>query len=296
MPKSDTSIKELRIPGKEPSEMVQKYGHLEGTVTYKAPSGITFLDMSKEFILQEDPNKRYRLIGTAPRGTIKRPVVKDEHDNRVRINNTTDWPWRVNGLCTITYPDKVILIGSGTMVNRHHVLTAGHVVYDPTHGGWATSIQFTAALNETTLPYGSALSTTLLSFTGWTANNDADWDMGMIILNTELGDQTGWMGVIVEDDINLAGHDITIAGYPGDKGGQQMWAATGGIGQVNTNQIFYYAYTKGGQSGAGVFGTWEGFSGEHQCATHTRGPNGVPNTGCRVTGDKYKTIKDWLTK
>ena len=53
-----------------------------------------------------------------------------------------------------------------------------------------------------------------------------------------------------------------------------MWAATAPIASVADHQIGYDAYTKGGDSGAGVYGVWAGFDFEHVCADHVAGPNG----------------------
>src|SRR3954471_7312734 len=116
-------------------------------------------------------DKRFRLVSTgeAPRlELLEAGPLAAGTDNRVRITNTTAWPNSVHGHVIITYPDQKQYIGSGTMVNKHHVITAGHVVFSKANGGWATSIQFNAAQNDATLPFGSAFATYLFSFKGWT--------------------------------------------------------------------------------------------------------------------------------
>jgi V8-like Glu-specific endopeptidase len=260
--------------------------------SYMAPAG--------KYLLREEPDKRFRILGTAPAGSVKalrRTQMRDASDNRVRITSTTVWPYSVHGHCIITYPDQKQYIGSGTMVNKHHVLTAGHVVYSKDNGGWATSVQFNAAQNDSTLPYGSAFATYLFSFKGWTESHLRDYDMGMLILDRDLGNSTGWLGLIATSDGNLSNHQITVAGYPGDKGGQQLWAATAPIVSVADNQVSYDAYTRGGDSGAGVYSIWDGISMEHVCADHVAGPNGIPNTGCRLAQDKFnRIVNEWLTK
>lgn len=218
-------------------------------------------------------------------------------DNRRRVDNTTVWPNAVHGHLIITYPDKKVYIGSGTMVNKHHVITAGHVVFSKANGGWATSIQFNAAQNDGTLPFGAAFAKLLLSFKGWTDSQNRDYDTGMLILDRDLGNRTGWMGLINTSDGNLSNHSITVCGYPGDKGGQQMWEATAPIVSVAGHQIAYNAFTKGGDSGAGVYGTWPGVSKEHICADHVAGANGIPNTGSRLAKDKFdRIVGEWFPK
>jgi len=260
----------------------------------------TYVDPAKKYVLVEEADGRFRLVDTARRAKVTlRPKaeVMAAADNRVRITNTTAWPNRVHGHCIITYPDKKQYIGSGTMVNKHHVLTAGHVVFSKANGGWATSVQFNAAQNDSTLPYGTAFATYLFSFKGWTDSGQRDYDTGMLILNRDLGNQTGWMGLITTSDGNLSNHQITVSGYPGDKGGQQLWAATAPIVSVADRQIGYNAFTKGGDSGAGVYGLWQGINLEHVCADHVAGPNGVPNTGSRLAKNKFdRIVNDWFPK
>jgi len=262
----------------------------------------TYVDPAKKYVLVEEPDKRFRIVRTAAVGKVRLlSRAKDEAmaptDNRVRITNTTAWPYRVHGHVIITYPDQKQYIGSGTMVNRHHVLTAGHVVFSKANGGWATSVQFNAAQNDGTLPFGSAFATLLISFKGWTVSQLRDYDTGMLILDRDLGNRTGWMGLITTSDGNLSNHQITVAGYPGDKGGQQLWAATAPIVSVSGHQISYNAYTKGGDSGAGVYGLWQGINLEHVCADHVAGPNGVPNTGSRLARDKFdRIVNEWFPR
>jgi glutamyl endopeptidase len=260
----------------------------------------TYIDPKHRYVLVEEPDKRYRIVGQDPVGRVtpraKAKAPQAGQDNRVRVNDTTTWPNCVHGHVIITFPDNNQYIGSGTMVNKHHVVTAGHVVYSKSNGGWATSIQFNAAQNDSSVPFGSAWATRLVSFSGWTNDGDEEWDIGMLILNEDLGNETGWMGLISTADNNLSEHQITVSGYPGDKGGQEMWAAAAPIVGVQSEQLQYDAFTKGGDSGSGVYGVWQGIAGEHVCAAHTLGANGIPNTGTRIASDKFPVMVSWMTQ
>jgi V8-like Glu-specific endopeptidase len=156
-------------------------------------------------------------------------------DNRVRVVNPSPWHWRVHGHLEMSFPNGKVYIGSGTMVNKHHVLTAGHCVYSPRDGGWATSVIFQAARNDGNVPFGSVNATRLLSVTGWTNNNDARYDMGMLILNRDLGNHTGWKGIITGPNKILNRHRVNVSGYPGDKGGRQMWTMADVIKSVHAD-------------------------------------------------------------
>ncbi|MBM3301483.1 MAG: hypothetical protein FJY85_16210, partial [Deltaproteobacteria bacterium] len=134
------------------------------------------------------PDGRYRLEAAVPEVVIGR-------DDRVRVVSPTAWPYRVHGHMEMQFPNGQWYIGSGTIVNRHHVLTAGHCVFSKKDGGWATTVRFSPAQDEAITPYGVNIAVRLLSVNGWTSNEDSNWDMGMLILGTELGNQTGWFGV-----------------------------------------------------------------------------------------------------
>jgi glutamyl endopeptidase len=299
-PLGEAEFKLTRATGDSVSTGAYRPGRAAAAAAPQFPA--TYVDPAKKYVLVEEPDGRFRLVDTGRRAKVTllakaKAGAMAGPDNRVRITNTTAWPNRVHGHCIITYPDKKQYIGSGTMVNKHHVLTAGHVVFSKANGGWATSVQFNAAQNDSTLPFGSAFATYLFSFKGWTDSGLRDYDTGMLILNRDLGNQTGWMGLITTGDGNLSNHQITVAGYPGDKGGQQLWAATAPIVSVAAFQIGYNAYTKGGDSGAGVYGLWQGINGEHVCADHVAGPNGIPNTGSRLAKNKFdRIVNEWFPK
>ena len=258
----------------------------------------SYIDPRWGYDLVQEPDQRWRIVAKRaerPGMLLAFPEAKlTDGDNRVRITNTTVWPWTVQGHMIMTFPDGSQYIGSGTMLYRHHVLTAGHCVYSASNGGWASSVQFNAAQNDGTLPFGSAWATLLASFNGWVSSGLRDWDMGILVLNEDLGNSTGWMGIISTSDGNLMNHQITVAGYPGDKGGQQLWASTNPIVGVLAQLVSYNAYTKGGDSGAAAYGLWQGVDLEHQAADHVAGPDGIPNTGCRVSADKFQPIVDFI--
>jgi V8-like Glu-specific endopeptidase len=215
-------------------------------------------------------------------------------DDRTRVPQPQVWPYAVHGHLQMTFPNGAHYIGSGTMVGRHHVLTAGHCVYSREDGGWATQMTFEAARNLDDRPFGTQSAIRLMSVTGWTEKGSSDFDMGMLILGDQLGDRTGYMGVITGPDAMLQRYRVNVTGYPGDKGGTTLWTHADAIKAVAAERLLYDIDTMGGQSGSGVWSSWNGHSGEKVCSIHTTGQSSG-NGATRISRRKFDRIVDWLT-
>jgi glutamyl endopeptidase len=251
---------------------------------FQSPSPL--IESISPYQLERTTDGRYRFV----------PEVIIGPDNRIQITNTTAWPYPVHGHIIMTFPNGSTYIGSGTMINRHHVLTAGHCVHSKSDGGWATNVQFNAAQNDASLPFGSAFATRLLSVNGWSDDANSDYDFGMLILGSELGNQTGFFGIIsFGSDSELTSSKVNVTGYPGDKGGRQMWTHADAIKRVQSEQFFYDIDTVGGQSGSGVWSTWAGHSGEKIAGVHTTGSSSG-NGATKLSRWKFDKIVEWFQK
>jgi V8-like Glu-specific endopeptidase len=129
------------------------------------------------------------------------------------INNTQDFPWRMNVKLVCHFVDQNGIdrwfVCSGTMADAETILTAGHCVYARSPNGinifdWAQEIyvyagwdgvgnQFSAP-DDIINPYGYAFGHYFLTFTGWSQDGNFDWDMGLIRVNRGVGMMTGWYG------------------------------------------------------------------------------------------------------
>ncbi|MCV9385990.1 trypsin-like serine peptidase [Reichenbachiella ulvae] len=193
-------------------------------------------------------------------------------DDRKRINQTTSWPYLTHGHMVIKFPNNKVYIGSGTIVNKHHVITAGHCVFSKRDGGWAKSVMFYPAQNDNYLPFGGIPVVKLWSVKGWTEKSDTNWDFGMLILNEEIYKKTGHLGIIAyRDHRKLLRHRVNVTGYPGDKGGRQMWTHADIIKSTSNQRVIYDIDTMGGQSGSGVWSKFDNYKPYHVCAIHTTG-------------------------
>jgi V8-like Glu-specific endopeptidase len=218
-------------------------------------------------------------------------------DNRVRINNTSVYPWRANASLLITAADGSQWIGTGWFIGPHTLMTAGHVVNIrgsgvPGRDGWVRRIQVMPGRNGATLPYGSVTSSSFRSVVGWTssASGDENYDYGAIILPNNLGNTTGWFGFGVYADADLKKSTGNIAGYPGDKPAGQLWYDARRIDSVNSRKVYYDIDTAGGQSGSAVYRIVNGQ--RYAFAIHAYG-GATTNSGTRIITPVYNNMVAW---
>lgn len=96
------------------------------------------------------------------------------------------------------------------------------------------------------MPFGYAYATSIAAPQGWTDNESSDYDWGVIKLNTNIGEKTGYFGVYWTV-LSLKVNNVDITGYPGEKNGT-MWKKNGDITTSSTYRISYTIDTTGGQS------------------------------------------------
>lgn len=219
-------------------------------------------------------------------------------DDRIRVEATEAWPYSAHGHMIMRFPNGQVYIGSGTLVDQHHVLTAGHCVYSAADGGYASEIIFNAGQDDAHLPFGPARAVRILTVPQYEENEDVNFDMGMLILDRNVGaaDQAGFYALkAIETSEELHMLRVNVTGYPGDKDdGQQMWTHADIIKNVSAERFGYDVDTFGGQSGAGVYTLIDGL-GETVVGIHTTGsPSG--NGATRLTPEKLQIILGWISQ
>lgn len=239
---------------------------------------------SKE--LQELLKKDEEELGPLPESVIG-------VDSRTRVQPPFKFPYTAICSLRIAASDGQRFIGTGFFVGPRVVLTAGHCVYMHDHGGWADTIEVIPALDGSSRPYGSVVCGHFHSLKGWTKNKKSGYDYGAIILpeNSALGQKTGWFGFCYHSsDKYFKNLPITIAGYPGDKGGNQQWGMSGVCTGVTDGgrKIAYTIDTFGGQSGSPV---WEVKNNSYYAkAIHTTGSSKT-NYATRINKNIFDLVK-----
>jgi len=243
------------------------------------------------------PNtSKLRDIGEASFGPPP-PRAETVHgpDDRVKITNTSVYPWRVHASLLITAADGSGWIGTGWFIGPHTLMTAGHVVYIKNSGvpgrdGWVRSIEVMPGRNGSALPYGKVTSKNFRTVTGWANNGDENFDYGAIIIPTNLGNTTGWFGFGVYSDATLLASVGNISGYPGDKPAGTQWYDAHRIASVNARKVYYDIDTFGGQSGSGVYRITS--AGRFGIAIHAYG-GATTNSGTRIVTPVFNNMVAW---
>lgn len=174
------------------------------------------------------------------RGRRKATLCLEVLDSRLTPSlsavSSTAYPFSAVVSVEATFPHggpgngPVYMHGSGALIDRFHVLTAGHMVYDASYGGFATSIVVTPAESGTYAPFGSARMVWERVYTNWEVyssqhpgqTGQGATDVGLVTLDQAIGDRTGWFGMYYQNTNNpgqlngiYGNMSLNTAGYPG---------------------------------------------------------------------------------
>lgn len=219
-------------------------------------------------------------------------------DDRVRIDDTTTFPWSTICKLYIVAADDTQWIGSGAIIDEFHVLTCGHCVYLHDHGGWASEISVIPGMAWDYEPFGRAYATLMRSYSGWVDDQMEEHDWAVLTLDSTIGSQTGWMGRSTADASDPMYTDIlNTAGYPGDLdyGGYIYFDSDLGE-DANEYLHWFWMDTAGGQSGSPVW-IYDGENRYIISIVAYEYENGTyANFGTRLDQDKYDRINTWLSE
>lgn len=177
------------------------------------------------------------------------------NDDRVRITQTQNVPWRRICALRITFPSGSTFRGSGFLIGPRAVATAGHCVYMHNQGGWATKVEVIPGCNGATRPFGQVESRSFRSVTGWVQNRKPESDYGCIVLPSGAfaGKGLGTFGFAAFNAPTLLAQSAVVAGFPGDKPFAEMWGMARRIKTVTEKTLIYDIDTVGGQSGCPAY-------------------------------------------
>ena len=148
------------------------------------------------------------------------------------ITQRTVAPYRSVCLITCEWSNGTATRASGVVVGPNDVLTAHHVVYDATHGGYPTSVSIAPAADTT--PYDAPLGswTDVISIDTRSANwdaygnnllgpDEAQYDLALLGLRSAIGTTTG----VIEASPRGSDGTAMMVGYPGRGTGMMAQSA-----------------------------------------------------------------------
>ena len=215
--------------------------------------------------LKAKPRIHVPLPQTRPQELYEPTTVFPPEDRR--IFQDTAYPW-----CTVGRVDTPGGTCSGAMVGPRHMLTCSHGIQWNSDGtaGW---VKFTPAYFDGAFPpFGDAMGTRVYSMKKVDGSDGIDRDEGrsdyvVVILNSRLGDVTGWMGSRSYSDSWDDQPFWSHIGYPADLTSAKRPTFQASISldgaffdSDSRKRIFHQGDVWPGQSGGPFFGWWKGES------------------------------------
>lgn len=262
----------LFLSSMTPSHSLISSSFYDNTVCEKASNENFDIQTSTEYIQQEvDESTQQRIIIGG--------------DDRTRISNTRDWPYRGTVYLQAMFSTGEKRLGTGFMMGPNLLVTAGHAVYDDVTSDkkfnpeFAVEVNVYAGINgEKPKPeylyYAESKVISIQKEYYETKHENYDW--AVIELDRNLGDETGIYGKI--ENWYEKGSSIYSYGYPDsddDELKRTMWEAHGTItGKKDSLYLSDIDNTRG-QSGSPIFMTHK--NGEIYVCGILIGENNVTN-------------------
>lgn len=194
--------------------------------------------------------------------------------------------------------------GTGFMIGPSAVATAAHVVYNTEYGGdnFIESGTVFPAHADNSNPYGSSDIIGVVVYDAWTDDNNGEYDWAIIELNSNIGDNVGWLGLRYQGS-SYNGTDISVNGYPKyvdiDNDGDEditeiMYRSNGTISSSYTRLLRSVDTNTGGGMSGGPIYINSGSSGYTAIAIHSGSSKTTSgskfNLFVRITQDVYNDL------
>jgi glutamyl endopeptidase len=226
--------------------------------------------------------------------TVGRLGIPFPPDSRRRVAQTTQAPWSAIGLVSAHMPNGRVLEATGFVIDSRYVLTAAHAVYNPVHGGNATSVSFQCARNANQTPFGSVGAASWHRPAEYPAGG-VPYDYCLIRLAAPLPSEVTRYRLRAATDRELESGEYQIAGYPDDKApDNSMWYDSGRLlNPPNPRILRYRISTAPGQSGAAV-STFLDTQATSVVGIHSgRAEDSSCNEAVRLTEQVINQIYEW---
>jgi glutamyl endopeptidase len=229
-------------------------------------------------------------------------------DSRVMVADTSTIPWRCICHLEVEYEVGPVGFGTGFLIGPKSVLTAAHVIVNPSKNKRARRIRVIPGRNGTTAPYGYFVS----DFGDckvpdrWLRHGDnqpdaAASDFAIIPIPDDFktegkptAERLGYFGLKCFKETDVASKAemlfVNNAGYPYGT----LWYNAGRVRKMEKTYVEYMVDTEGGQSGSPVYFFDEEKNQRFVIAVHTTGD--FVNRGLRITPEVFQTIREWAER
>ncbi len=234
-------------------------------------------------------------------------------DDRIEVDNER-YPFTSIGRVWTLWSNGSETSASGAVFGQRHVITAGNAVYDASRGGWASQVYFSPGQDGNALfdpiyatsfrrsdeqIYGEARAESMTTFNGWINDTNAEFNMGFLELDRNIGTYTGWMGWgYNNNDSFFQGSIANHAGYPGDRspGEYDQWFDSGVISSVSTNVISSNSIDNAAGQNGGPLWLYFSDTGERTVYGVSGSFRGsVPDNGfTRITRPRFETMQNMI--
>jgi V8-like Glu-specific endopeptidase len=217
-------------------------------------------------------------------------------DDRQQITDASGYPDRVVGWLWSQAQDDSWSTCTATLIGPFTAVTAAHCVYVHDKGGWIKQMLFIPGVTDPeSAPFGTydwenvnILKGFIDNYDGTNYGSAMPWDLAVITLAEDAGNQLGWLGFRVDDAADWAAR---LIGYPGDKPDGTMWSNTCDIKADQFGDLIYWheCDTFAGSSGSSM---WEDQSGDLYIRGINVAEDDKVNYGVRFTESYYQFILD----
>lgn len=200
--------------------------------------------------------------------------------------------------------------GTGFMIGPSAVVTAAHMVYDTGFGGdnFIESGTVFPAHTDSSNPYGSSNIVGIIVYDAWTDDRDIEHDWAIIELDSNIGDNVGWLGLRYQSG-SYNGTSISINGYPkyvdidndgDDEITEVMYRSDGTISSSYTRLLRSVDTNTGGGMSGGPIYYYSSSSGYTAIAIHSgsaKTSSGSKfNNFVRITKDVYNDLVEYRNR
>lgn len=193
-----------------------------------------------------------------------------------------------------------VLGGTGTLIHPQVILTAGHVVYDPSRGGYPTQVDVELGARRITVS-----STIFRTTQNWVDTDSqshnplSSYDVGAILLPSPLDPADApRVNYAVTPGSNLGGMEMNVVGFPVQQPYGTLYGATAFpfpmYPTLDPYRAFYPIETLDGMSGGPVY-TREATGQILVRGVHTSIYNGA-GSALRITDGIATLIQAWVNE